>query len=218
MLHFPSFCLDNFYQNPDAVREFALSLDYNIIGKCQGRRTENLAIIAPEFHDNFCKRLLSLFYDLEKNNLFYEIRSYFHLHRKTDNSTFSHLTDDSIILAHKYKDFQPSYQAGTSVHLDDESFASGVVFLNPIEEMHAGSAIYKVVEDKDPVYVTNDVKKEHVKMSANYKQVYNRLVLFDGKDYHGRTGDNTQSERLTHVFFIHKLRANVPTPLNRFKF
>jgi len=222
MSHFPSFCVDNFYKNPDSVREYALSLEFNNIGKCQGRRTNNLEEINPEFHHNFCRKLLSFFYDLEKNQVKYDIKSYFHINYKTENERFNDLTEDSVILAHKYKEYRCQYEAGgpsagTPVHLDDNSFASGVVYLNPLEELHAGSAIYRVVEKTEPVYNTNDRYREHVKMTANFKQIYNRLVVFDGQAYHGRTGDNTQSERLTHVFFINGLWANTPTPLNRFK-
>ena len=220
MLHFPAFCIDNFYNNPDAIREYALSLDFNNIGPCQGRRTAPLHEINPEFSDVFAKQLLSVFYDMGRNDVQWMIRSHFHLHRVTDNSTFAKNTDQTLQVAHKYRDFVPSYESEipTAVHLDDNSFFSGVVYLNPIAEPHAGTAIYRVVENTDPIrYGNGDIEKETVIESANFKQVYNRLVVFDGKSYHGRTGDNTQSERLTHVFFAHRINANIPTPLNRFK-
>lgn len=220
MLHFPAFCIDNFYNNPDAIREYALSLEFNNIGPCQGRRTAPLHEINPEFSDAFAKQLLSVFYDIDRNDVKWMIRSHFHLHRITDNSTFACNTPDTKFVAHKYRDFAPTYEAEvpTAVHLDDKSFFSGVVYLNPIAEPHAGSAIYNVVENTNKIrYGNGDIEKETVMESANFRQVYNRLVVFDGKSYHGRTGDNTQSERLTHVFFAHHVDANIPTPLNRFK-
>lgn len=219
MLHFPAFCVDNFYKDPDAIREYALSFEFNNIGACQGRRTDNLAEIAPEFHNKFCSQVLSIFYDLPRNDIRWMFKSYFHLHRITDNSTFAKNTCETEHVAHKYRDFPSSYEAPipTAVHIDDMNFFSGVVFLNPIAEPHAGSAIYNVVEGTKPIQVDNYTTKETVVESVNFKQVYNRLVAFDGKSYHGRTGDNTITERLTHVFFACGIQANIPTPLNRFK-
>lgn len=220
MLHFPAFCIDNFYLNPDAIREYALSLEFNNIGPCQGRRTAPLHEINPEFSDAFAKQLLSVFYDMGRNDVKWMIRSHFHLHRITDNSTFANNTCDTQFVAHKYRDFPATYEAPvpTAVHLDDKSFFSGVVYLNPIAEGHAGSAIYNVVENTNPIRIGNgEIEKETVVESASFKQVYNRLVVFDGKSYHGRTGDNIMSERLTHVFFAHHVDANIPTPLKRFK-
>lgn len=220
MLHFPAFCIDNFYQHPDAIREYALSLEYNNIGPCQGRRTAPLHEINPEFSDAFAKQLLSVFYDLGRNDVKWMIRSHFHLHKITDNSTFANNTCETQHVAHKYRDFPSNYEAPvpTAVHLDDKTFFSGVVYLNPIAEPHAGTAIYRVVENTNPIRIGNgEIEKETVVESAAFKQVYNRLVVFDGKTYHGRTGDNTLSERLTHVFFAQHIDGNIPTPLNRFK-
>ena len=218
MKYFPSFCVDGFFEDPDQIRKIALEQDFNNIGACQGRRTDLLQNICPQIHDNFCKRFFSFFFDLEKNEVDWAVKTYFHLHKKTDNKNFSNLTDESHILAHKYEDFEPSYEASipTSVHTDD-CLISGVVYLNPIAEDNAGSAIYRVVENADPVYITNSIKKETVVMSANFKQVYNRIVGFDGACYHGRTGDNTLSERLTLVYFVLGINANIPPPLIRYK-
>jgi hypothetical protein len=220
MLHFPAFCIDNFYKDPDAIREYALSLKFNTIGVCQGRRTAPLDEINSEFDSVFSKQLLSVFYDMGMNDVKWVIKSYFHLHRMTDNSGFENNTEETCHVAHKYRDFEPSYvpEVPTAVHLDDKCFFSGVIYLNPIAEPHAGSAIYKVVESTNPIRHGNgDIEKEIVVETVNFKQVYNRLVAFDGKSYHGRTGANKQSERLTHVFFAQYIGANIPTPLNRFR-
>ena len=64
---FPTICVDNFYKNPDKVREFALNLKYNsednLTGYYPGKRTELLHKIEPEFFNKFCTKLFSIYYD-----------------------------------------------------------------------------------------------------------------------------------------------------------
>ena len=66
-MNFPSICVDNFYDNPDEVREFALSLDYSETenGKYPGKRTKSLDTISNEFFHSFCQRLFSVYYDFQ---------------------------------------------------------------------------------------------------------------------------------------------------------
>ena len=58
MSTFPITCLDNFYKDPDKIREFALSCEYKKpSGNYPGLRTEQIKFIDAEFFNNFCFKL-----------------------------------------------------------------------------------------------------------------------------------------------------------------
>ena len=59
---FPTTCIDNFYKDPDGIRNFALSLNYNDnSGNFPGLRTDNLNKIDAQFYKQSVNKLLSLF-------------------------------------------------------------------------------------------------------------------------------------------------------------
>ena len=59
----PATILDNFLENPNEVRKWALSLPYpikNLEGKFPGKRTRLIENINPPFHQNITKKFLFL--------------------------------------------------------------------------------------------------------------------------------------------------------------
>ena len=67
---FRTTCIDNFYKNPDGVRNFALSLDYNDnSGNFPGLRTDNLINIDAQFYKQSLNKLLSLFFQVDITDL-----------------------------------------------------------------------------------------------------------------------------------------------------
>ena len=66
---FPTTCIDNFYKDPDGVRNFALSLEYNDnAGNFPGVRTDNLKNIDEQFYKQSVNKLLSLFFQVSAIN------------------------------------------------------------------------------------------------------------------------------------------------------
>ena len=70
-------CFDNFYDDPDAVRDYALSLDYSRCGVFPGVRTEALHKFDKEFFYRSCHKFLSLFLDLDFEKVEWQILSQF---------------------------------------------------------------------------------------------------------------------------------------------
>jgi hypothetical protein len=62
MIDFPTICVEDFYDNPDSVRQFALSQKYEKSddGKWPGKRTANLHEINPILFDQFCNKIHNL--------------------------------------------------------------------------------------------------------------------------------------------------------------
>ena len=58
-MRFPTLCVDDFYINPEKVRDFALSLEYSKPeGIYPGERTKYLHEIDKKFFHQFCEKLL----------------------------------------------------------------------------------------------------------------------------------------------------------------
>jgi hypothetical protein len=199
----PTTVVDNFFDDPAAVRKFALSLDYKTDpeGLWPGKRSERLHTVNRGFFDNFSGKFLSLFYDIEN--------------------------DERIrwIMDVSFQMIDSSYGEGW-VH-SDSSLISGVVYLNNDFDSDAGTTIYKaktlgvkpihsdkkieeVLKQKD----NSSYRKENndqFEESIVIKNKFNRLVAFDGSSYHaGNTfkGSTKDDSRLTLVFFVRELTGD----------
>lgn len=202
---FPAFCIDNFYENPDAVREFALNQTFHKMEGCLGLRTSDMKEVNPDFDNYFSKKLLSLFYNVLDPNFSYDVRNVFHKNYMDDTNRHANCTPDNLIMGAPYGS---KFKSKTSAHLD-KNLCSGVIYLNKNEEPHAGTAIYRPVQTFE--------KHEGVLLqeTGRFHQIYNRLVCIDGDTWHGRVGDNTKEDRLCQVFFVYRIGSCIPLPLNR---
>lgn len=213
MNFFPS-CVDNFFEDPDKIREFALSLDFDQVGNYPGYRTKNLDEINQDLYNSISKKILSLFYNVEEI-LDYEIDTYF-------QKIYSY--DDNII---------DEINSGW-YHIDEDSISAGVIYLNSIVFPHAGTTIgvaHKFYDSskcyfqyyirnifynnlhKDPNFDRGEYRQIKLRHNLNFqksiefKNYYNRLVFYDNNNYHKESSfyANDNEPRLTLVFFIKKL-------------
>ena len=205
MKAFPAFCIDDFYENPDEVREFALQQTYHKMPGCVGLRTSPMKEIDPGFDDFFSKKFLSMFYNVLDPNFSYEIKNVFHKNYIDDQHKRVTCSPEELIMGAPYKS---EFVSNTSAHLD-KNYCSGVIFLNKNEETHAGSAIYR------PIKFYEEHDGALLQETARFHQIYNRLVCFDGDTWHGRVGDNTKEDRLCQVFFVYRVNSDIPLPLRR---
>ena len=61
----PITCVDNFYSDPDKIRNLALGLEFEPAEKrfnFPGERTAHLFDVDKDFFDQFCEKLFSLFF------------------------------------------------------------------------------------------------------------------------------------------------------------
>lgn len=211
MRRFPVTIIDNFYENPDLVRNWALSLKYqrDFEGRTPGKRTESLHTY-PEFFNNFCEKLFSVFYDFNHTKLEWNVSTCF----------------QSIP---KYSENPESKLNGGWIHSDGDVF-SGVIYLNPDGHLYSGTSVYEKIdknskesnqEEKYQLYCGTSVdEKNYAKgIAANNNQFietirvenrYNRLVLFEGKVPHGVPSFYSSSDepRLTQPFFVLNMRSS----------
>lgn len=213
-VHFPITVVDDFFEYPDAVREFALQQEYlsDLENRWPGKRSKSLYELNPVLFNNTVNKVFSLFFNLNSTNISWNTSICF---QKIDSK----------------------YQEGW-VHTD-ENICTGVVYLSKSKNK-CGTTIYRPVdsvnatiknEDKksssfnntDLVTKATDFRLENNKQfrpTVTVQEEYNRLVLFDGHLLHSANefyGDSDDSLRLTLIFFIkqihiHEENAVFPVP------
>ena len=213
MKKFPVTILDNFYENPDLVRQFALSLDYTDDGSGDwpGKRSLPLHEVNRSFFTTFCNKLFNLFYDLDYQGINYSV-----------NTTFQSITNYSE---------NPISELNTGwTHADVSCLLAGVIYLNPNPEKNSGTNIYSRIDgentdliqsEKNKLYLEKEpvTESEYAKQilennnkfeeTISIKNVYNRMILFEGGVFHGVPSyySSSSEPRLTQVFFVHKVEG-----------
>lgn len=219
MIHFPATCVDNFYSNPDKIREWALSLDYHSAtnGEWPGKRSDKLHRVDPVFFELFCKKLFSIYFDVERNDINWIVHSQFQLIEPFD------------------QDYNSMKNTGW-VHYDDDAVFGGLIYLTPNIDPNCGTSIFKQKEEipehlngktvKQSFYKTgNDENYEDTLAKHNsvfdetikFNNIYNRCISFDGQTAHKANSFHTNEPRLTQVFFVDKIDITSKWPIARHK-
>ena len=221
----PVSCIDNFYEDPDSVRDFALSLDYYSPNKHEnfpGKRTTSLFLIDENFHYFSIEKVVSSFFDSESMP---ECRAYTQFQKiPTFNSDRHHPMNRGW--AHKDDDF-PNSTLSAVVYLNKNTCPdSGTKILSPkkgyenynfsIEDkIIRGSLYHKHFfgdKDVDQDLYSKTIQNHNSKFDTTieFKNVYNRLIAYDGVLWHNQSSFWVPEEyRLTQVFFIF-FSENIP--------
>tara|TARA_B100001113_G_C21003736_1_gene576142 strand:- start:238 stop:954 length:717 start_codon:yes stop_codon:yes gene_type:complete len=227
-MKFPIICYDNFYDDPDYIREFALSLDYSAgYGTFPGVRTKPLHFFSEEFHYKSVNKILSMFDDFDNPDISWRADSQFQ----------------------KIWSFSPDKDSSLNtgfIHSDYGTVLAAVVYLDPNPNLDAGTSFFKPNENddflldcKDPNYTPEEVKfyrkdvfqsthstkidsikhysrikdynNSHFHKTMEVKNCYNRMIAYDASEFHAQSSFYTDDFRLTQVFFIDELSA----PMNK---
>ena len=219
-MYFPTICVDNFFNDPDSIRNFALSLDYQKSpnGHWPGLRSKPLDQICPEYFQKFCEKLFLLNYDI----------------RRHDDISWRVETEFQIMPPEYYGPINTGW-----IHRDHQTMFAGVVYLTPDINLNCGTSIYRSqnfsesvnAKEKHEMYLDfNTDKIEFYKEklqennalfeeTARFNNVYNRLIAYDGFHFHGvnQFYDNDKNNpRLTQVFFVKTISADYfPIPASK---
>jgi len=210
----PVTILDNFLDNPDKIRNWALSLEYftDPEGRWPGLRTKQLAEINEPFFHLICKKYFSQFYDLKKEQI-------------------------KWVVSMQFQIVDEKYHSGW-IHSDEGTAqVTGIIYLTPNSNLNGGTSIYQekkniitsvhnytqIKEDSHLNKITiEEVKKYKDEHNSQYEEtirvsnIYNRLISFDSHLHHAAQaffGKDTES-RLTLVFFVNELFVN-NSPIGR---
>ena len=171
---------DDFYGDPDAIREFALQQPYDVTGNFPGARTKSF--LTPEVKETI------------QTIVWYsggEITNWYSDHGYTGSFQLTYATDRSWI------------------HTDHYNTWAGVLYLTPDAPLSSGTGIFQykktgaTVASQLESYESQDMTKwELCDIIANR---YNRLVLYRSEMFHTSLdyfGHDLQTGRLFQLFFI----------------
>jgi hypothetical protein len=199
--YLPTMIIDNFYENPELWRDFALDLEFfkGNRGSWPGLRSEFLNKLDPELFNLVYLKIMHFLkpYGYTK---FLELQTTFQL-------------------------IDESYGQGW-VHDDDPHFTvAGLIYLNPTAPVGTGTTLYSNQTDfngeiyskifMDDVLVATEKQREqyskyredqrnHFKPVTTIENVFNRCIIFDPRTWHSADnffGSDKQNTRLTQVFF-----------------
>ena len=197
----PNTCVDNFFNEPEKIIEFANSLEYFPNLKSPGIQSKPLHEVDHEFFSYINTKILSILYPVEYKKIHFNALSYF-------------------------VKIPPNIKGDGWVHNDGEVFQmTSIIYLS--KNIDAGTNIYRLKKQWKR-HDNNEVKHKHFENIHNniidkkinnyrdfnnsfyeetikYKSVYNRLISFDSNSFHAAEpyeNKNSEEERLTFISFF----------------
>lgn len=176
-----AFVVDAFYNNPDEVRDFALAQDFNVTGNYPGARTKSFAT-------DSIKETIQAIVGPQAGKITYWPDGY-----------------------------NGAYQITTArdrswIHADHGTKWAGVVYLTPNAPLSSGTGFFRHKEtgltwSQDGKGIWNNHAQDMTKweMVSSVGNIYNRLILYRGKQFHSSLdyfGSSLQDGRLFQTFFF----------------
>jgi hypothetical protein len=216
---YPVTVINDFYDNPDEIRKYALAQKYTYCHEIKdidyvfpGSRTKDLKELSRSLYEKICKRLISAFHIPEHDVMRWQISTSFQI-------------------------VEAEYGSGL-IHQDQNTVFAGVLYLTPNAPLDSGTSLFRKNAKFDQAIYEKLIREndEHFKnkepIDFTYHQmfdevirvnnVYNTLILFEGDIHHCANnffGDTKHDARLAQVFFINRVDANKESsfPLRRMK-
>jgi len=206
----PATILDGFLDNPNTIRDWGKSLEFNLdpTNRWPGKRTLALNLLHPSLFNYINIKVLSLFFE---NPIGYQSEIFF----------------QSI----------EGFQDKGWVHQDSTLFTF-IIYLSKEDEINCGTTLYSLKKNKlhsinsdqdnlilDKRYhhhQTKSISSETQILKSRYedsnfdetlnvKDKYNRLFCFSGENFHSANFlSNNTTPRLTLIGFVNKIYASNP--------
>lgn len=213
----PVTILDNFLDNPDALRNFALTLEYfsSPKGNYPGKRTICLSNINPTFFNFINKKILNLFFP-DTTQIEFNAFTQFHLSKSHQKIGYIHQDSEMQITAIIYlSPFNPYTNNGTSFfNLKKDKFL-------PSDHVYNDMPDYYLEKNTPNKILLRKEKweKENFNKVMDVKDEYNRLLAFDPSIWHANnaTPSSSSLDRLTLITFISTINSSFNYPVTRNK-
>jgi hypothetical protein len=174
--------VDDFYQDPLDVRQYSLSSEFNVRGNYPGLRTR------PFLNDSIRATIQRLV-----------------------RAPISYWPEDEYNGAFQYA----TARERTWIHADQTTNYAGVVYLTPAPPPRSGTSFYQHIETGARLFSDNPAVRARCDHDAqdytkwivldSVANVFNRLILFDSRQYHASDlyfGDSAYNARLFQTFFF----------------
>lgn len=205
---YPVTIVENFYEDPDAVRTFALNQKYQYRHQLKdvpyvfpGARTKDLSVINKPLFEKVSTKIISLFHNSEHEHMRWAI-----------STNFQSVSED--------------YGRGV-IHTDGNAVFAAVLYLSPDAPLDSGTSLFRPNKSFDQDAYEKALKQNDkrfaegtVKMNTAYhsmfdeivriNNVYNTLILYEGRHFHAANnffGKSLKDSRLAQVFFVSNIDA-----------
>ena len=205
---YPVTIVENFYENPNAIRKFALKQQYTFCHEVKdieyvypGCRTKDLSYLDTLLFEKICKKLVTVFHNAEHDTMRWLITT-------------------------SFQSVSAEYGQGV-IHTDHNTIFAAVLYLTPDAPLNSGTSLFKPNKTFDEskyqqALLDNDArfKAGEIVMDASYhhmfdeivrvNNMYNTLILYEGRHYHAANqffGQDMTDSRLAQVFFVSKIDA-----------
>jgi len=197
----PTFCIDNFFKNPDAIIDVAKKLKFHKTnGQFPGERTDYLHKVNNDFFLQTTKKIIACLYPNEVNNI-----------KWTASQQFQKINPKK----HPCKGF---------IHQDLDVEFTSIIYLS---DTVSNTCIYRRL--KEPIPDHTEIRKkgytglidqnsaefkkeiktnnELFEKTIEFKSIKNRMIVFDGSADHGveSFGKKEDGDRLTLITFFESI-------------
>ena len=222
---FYSVCVDDFFDKPDLIRNFGLSLPKTSCstGDWPGERSKELHTIDPELTNNILLKILSSYFDFRYDNIQWGGSSV----------TFQQIK--------KYSDSKDSIKNIGWIHQDFNFDLAGLIYLTPKIDINCGTSLFNLKDDEKDNFIANarlshkhllfqnkNISDEQYSEAHNkwnnkfiektrFQNIYNRMISYDTQEFHRANNFfSNGDDRLTLVYFIKDIKVS-KNPLDRIK-
>lgn len=215
---YPVTIIENFYEDPDAVRAYALKQQYQFLADKRnvpyvypGSRTLDIVSLNKSLQEKILKKFVSIFHNSEYDVMRWAVSTSFQSVTKEYGQGVIHTDHNTILAAVLYLTPNAPLDSGTSLFKPNSTF-------DEVKYEQAMSDNDKRFREGEPVMDTSyhSMFDEIVRVN----NVYNTLIVYEGRHYHAANrffGKTLEDSRLSQVFFINRIDAqkNSVFPLKR---
>lgn len=202
----PTICVDNFFEEPEKVKQFSDTLKFNKdpLGKWPGERTMHLHEINKEFFEFVTKKIISILFPMNYRDMRWQAIQMF---QKINGNI---------------------YKNNGWVHSDSPNELTAIVYLS--NHLKCGTSLFKpkkffynVINNnfKEEFYKeVNKITAENKYLNENnerFEKIHtidsrlNRIVIFDSNHFHAAEKfieENINEDRLTLITFFTTISGN----------
>jgi hypothetical protein len=215
-MNLPIIIVDDFYKEPDKIREYALQQTFyksTKEGTYPGIRTNELWKCDKELDTLISSKIFSILFDFEHASVEWNVSTHFQY-------------------IEPYNSDKNSFYNKGWVHKDHHAKFACMVYLTPNADLGSGTSFYKQIKEDNKFqqerldfYVDSNTKnyissiEEHLSCydeTIRVNNIYNRMVMFDSNYFHAANNLHSGVEpRLTQISFITDVKTKNETPIQR---
>ena len=205
MVTIPLTVLDNFFDNPNSIVNWGLSLEsrYDVNHTWPGKRTNNLKFVHLPFYKHVCNKVLTLFFE---NPVEFDIDLRFQLIEEYKGKGWIH-QDPTVFtfLIYLHKE-TPEIDCGTTLWSLDPNLVSPI---NSEKDLSLFNS--RIEHHKNNKFTPEDQSYHYKKFKKEISipDKFNRLIAFSSEHFHSANNfDNNSSPRLTLIGFVKNLKTS----------